>query len=109
MKLRFLFWPMSWAYGIRRFHGWTCLNIGPFEIRLYRGGMKSFRNHNRIRVTGPGPIKGKTGTVVRLRHGDNGAWVKMDEDLPGELISFPDPHDDRHRHVMLYPDECEAL
>lgn len=71
--------------------------------------MKTFMNGVRVRVTcSKHPLTGKTGAVVRLRRGDDGAWVRMDEDLPPEARAFP-AGDDRARHAMLYPDECEAV
>lgn len=72
--------------------------------------MKGFKDGQRVKVV-DGDAKamdGMTGTVVRRRMGDNGAWVCMDADLPGDLAKFPEG-DDRHRHALLYPDECEPL
>jgi len=62
----------------------------------------------RIQVTsGLESIIGFCGTVVRVRLADDGAWVRMDKDLPQELWAFP-PDDHRHRDVIIYPDECIA-
>lgn len=55
-------------------------------------------------------LRGKIGTVVRLRMCDDGAWINMDQDIPDELRSFPaDDASRRGNHVLLYPDECEEL
>lgn len=43
------------------------------------------------------------GTVVRVRRGDNGAWVRLDERGPEELHAFP-VDDSRALHVLTYPD-----
>lgn len=73
--------------------------------------MIRFMTRQRIMVVENGnPFLGKTGTIVRLRMADNGAWADMDDDLPGDLRSFPadDPHG-RSNHTILYPDQCEAI
>ena len=71
--------------------------------------MKYFHNKDRVVVTDEGhPLQSKSGTVVRLLMRDHSAWVRMDEDLPDALgCSFPDPTDDRHRDILLWPDQCE--
>lgn len=55
------------------------------------------------------PMFGTTGTTSRRRISDSGAWVAMDVDPPDEVRAFPS-HDEhgRGRHVLLYPDQCEA-
>jgi hypothetical protein len=75
--------------------------------------MQQFSNHQRITVVsrdGMQPesqeLVGKTGTVVRLRLGDNGAWVKMDEPFNEKLTSFP-AGDERRNYILMYPEECE--
>jgi hypothetical protein len=50
-------------------------------------------------------LLGRTGTVVRCRIADSGAWVKMDEPIPEKIAKFP-KDDDRRNHVLLYPTEC---
>ena len=53
--------------------------------------MQPFSNNQRVRVSAEDhPCYGKTGRVVRLRRGDNCAFVRMDEPPPIELRSFPD-------------------
>lgn len=49
------------------------------------------------------------GTVARCRMGDPGAWVALDERsaVPG-VHPFP-ADDSRGRHVLAYPEDCEAL
>lgn len=69
--------------------------------------MRSLKNNQRVRCI-KDPLAGKTGTVVRPRIGDNGAWVQMDEDLPEDLRSFSPP-DSRCRNIVLYPEECEPI
>jgi len=66
--------------------------------------MKTFKNNPRVKVIS-GPLDGKTGTVVRRRLGDNGAWVDMDEDIPEDLASFS-RDDHRRNNVLLYPEDC---
>lgn len=72
--------------------------------------MKTFKNGQRVILDQPEmhkALRGKIGTVVRLRRCDNGAWVRMDEDVPDELRSFPaNDEAGRGNHVMLYPEEC---
>lgn len=68
---------------------------------------KTFRCAKRIRVIDPEHImKGETGSIERLRIGDDGAWVCMDKEPPAELQSFPQG-DSRHNNILLYPDQCE--
>lgn len=70
--------------------------------------MDSFQNNQKIIVTdAEHPCHGKTGTVVRLRRADDAAWVRMDEDLPMDLRSFP-ADDERRNHIMLWPEDCEV-
>lgn len=74
--------------------------------------MKKFRDNQRVRVHF-GPLAGQVGVVRRLRHCDCGAWVQMEHrddtlrDADGcDLFPFP-ADDDRGRHVLLYPWDCE--
>jgi hypothetical protein len=70
--------------------------------------MKRFKNHQRVRVT-DGELEGRFGTVWRLRHCDDAAWIAMDEDIPDSHRMFPaDDDHGRGNHVILYPDQCEA-
>ena len=68
--------------------------------------MKRFSDNDYVEVTVEGDLKGRKGVVVRLRMNDNGAWVDMDDPLPIDLTSFPQ-EDSRHRHILLYPTECQ--
>ena len=69
--------------------------------------MQWFTHRQRVVVTSPHhALTGRTGTVHRLRRADNGAWVRMDEDLPEDLVLFTDADDPRHRDVCLYPEQC---
>ena len=72
--------------------------------------MKYFALRQRVQVLPDGTaLDGRIGTVVRLRISDDGAWVQMDNDLPADLCSFPDPADNRHRNIMLYPEQCQEV
>jgi hypothetical protein len=70
--------------------------------------MKRFQPGDRVKVTVPNGLEDQTGTVKRLRKSDNGAWIKMDSDPPPDLEIFP-ADDHRHRHMLLYPGECEPI
>lgn len=55
-------------------------------------------------------LNGTTGTVTRLRRSDDGAWVNIDQGLPDSLRQFPaDDSAGRGNHIVLAPEECEAL
>ena len=78
--------------------------------------MERFEDHQRVVVVNPDhnrqPLKGRTGTVVRLRIADNMAWVNMDEPLPEEFCSFTENDgygqpEIRRNHILLDPAECE--
>jgi hypothetical protein len=53
-------------------------------------------------------LRGRFGTVVRIRTGDDCAWIDIEgEALPGNLRSFP--HSNlRANHIICAPEECEA-
>jgi hypothetical protein len=74
--------------------------------------MKRFQLYQRVKIVWQDGLVerqtliGKTGKVVRCRHGDNGAWVQMDEPLTEKLASFPEG-DPRRKHILMYPEECE--
>jgi hypothetical protein len=54
-------------------------------------------------------FRGETGTVVRLRIADDGAWVRLDRIPPNNQYPMPFPlDDDRANHVLLYPCDCVA-
>ena len=65
--------------------------------------MIRFHNNQRVTVV-DGDDAGKTGTVVRLRMSDDGAWVKLDSEPAHPR--FP-ADDSRHCDVMLYPEQAE--
>jgi len=75
--------------------------------------MKQFHNDQQVRLVNPPSrlkgMQGWTGTVVRLRRNDNGAWVRMDRILPSKIRVFDDPDDTRFCHLLLFPDECKPL
>lgn len=48
------------------------------------------------------------GTVVRMRRGDEGAWIALDERGPDAIHPFP-ADDHRACHVLAYPEDCEAV
>ena len=71
--------------------------------------LHTFTGVSRVRVVdASSPIVGKTGFIVRRRHGNAAAWIRMDDDVPAELRSF-EPPDRRARDVVLFPDDCEPL
>lgn len=71
--------------------------------------MEAFSYGQRVRVVEKNhPLFGRSGIVVRLRHADSGAWVKMDKVLPKALRQFPDG-DKRARNILLYPEQCEPV
>lgn len=50
----------------------------------------------------------RPGVVVRMRKSDSGAWVALDERSP-QMGVHPFPEDDsRGRHVLTFPEFCEA-
>lgn len=51
---------------------------------------------------------GECGNVVRLRHADDGAWVRMDGRLPCDDFPFS-VDDSRSNHTMLYLEQCEKV
>jgi hypothetical protein len=53
-------------------------------------------------------ISGRAGTIYRKLLSDHGAWVIMDENLPSGAESF-DYADNRARHVLLYPEQCDEI
>lgn len=73
--------------------------------------LERFANNQRVRVIAPddnnAPLKGKTGTVARIKISGMSAWVGMDEPIPEDLASFG-IGDRRRNHVCLFPDECSA-
>ncbi len=75
-----------------------------------RKAVTRFRDGQRVLVMSidevPGRIPPTEGTVVRLRRGDDGAWVALDQrlDVPG-AHPFP-AEDQRGRHVLVYPENC---
>jgi hypothetical protein len=72
--------------------------------------MKNFALRQRVQVIpGGDAMDGRIGTVARLRMADDGAWVQMDNDLPADLCAFPDPADELHRHIVLYPEQCQEV
>lgn len=74
--------------------------------------MKRFENAQRVLVkheADRGLAVNAIGTVARLRRGDDGAWIALDERhaTPG-VHPFP-PDDSRATHVMAFPEDCEAV
>ncbi len=52
------------------------------------------------------PLVGWTGTIVRPRISDNGAWVRFDKDIPEAIQTF---NDDRRNDVLLYPENYKII
>jgi hypothetical protein len=50
------------------------------------------------------PMCGQAGIMARLRS-DGGAWIDMNDEPPKELTYFPEG-DHRHKHILLYPEQC---
>lgn len=73
--------------------------------------MMHFRLHQRVRIWrgDHADLIGRAGTVVRLRRGDDGAWVRLDEHLDAPKPFPDDDPDGRGNDLILYPDECEPL
>ena len=70
--------------------------------------LSRFSNNLRIKIVehdNPEMV-GLYGNVVRLRHADDGAWVRMDERIDCNNFPFPSG-DPRSHHTMLYPEQCE--
>lgn len=53
-------------------------------------------------------LAGYTGRVDRLRPHDDGAWVRMERELPEGAAYFP-RGDVRHQDTLLFPEECEVI
>lgn len=69
--------------------------------------MKAFKNNQRVKITVAGPLFCRTGTVVRLRMKDNGAFVAIDGDpIPDDIRLFP-ANDKRGNHQLFFPEDCE--
>lgn len=75
--------------------------------------MKRFSNGQRVVVTDSAhELHGVSGTVVRLRHADDAAWVQMDAHPLSAKCLFPfgdDEGDPRQNNAMLWPNECAAV
>jgi hypothetical protein len=73
--------------------------------------MKKFKPGQRVFVkqTETGVPVNAMGTVRRMRRADDGAWIDLDERSPIEgAHPFFEDDVNRSRHVMAYPDDCEA-
>ncbi len=72
--------------------------------------MQSFHTTaKRIRVTDPEhPMTGQCGAIYGQRRRDDGAWVAMDNEPPQAACYFP-AGDDRHHHILLFPEQCEPV
>ena len=71
--------------------------------------MRSFSINRRVVVqrTAEGLVVNAPGRVVRLRRGDDGAWVELDQRLADEsLHPFP-ASDTRGKHVLAFPEDCD--
>lgn len=72
--------------------------------------MRAFSLGQRIRVE-TGPAAGLSGVVVRLRRGDDLAWVRMDTREEREGVCWPffaDDEEDRGSNLLLAPEDCGA-
>lgn len=69
--------------------------------------LATFKGLRRVRVCREGSVLyGYQGRIVRRRKQDEGAWVRMERDLPDLCRGFP-ANDERFRDVLVYPQECE--
>lgn len=51
---------------------------------------------------------GRSGTVTRLRHRDEGAFVALDARYSSAAVHFfHNPKDSRYTHVLTYPEWCD--
>ncbi|MDZ4250899.1 MAG: hypothetical protein U0990_12555 [Candidatus Nanopelagicales bacterium] len=67
--------------------------------------MRNFTDGQTVKVADTEhPLVGKAGTVVRRRMADDGAWVRMVDDIPTSMRQFSD---ERKNNVLLYPYQCE--
>lgn len=73
--------------------------------------MKSFTVGAKVKVTASDhPLAEKTGTVRRLRYGDNAAWVNMDDEIPEVIRMFPrNAPFNLGNLALLYPGDCVKL
>lgn len=71
--------------------------------------IRSFHDGQRVKVlrNEKGIAVGAVGTVKRLRRNDNGAWVELDRRHKNEAVHPFPKGDDRARHVLAYPEDCE--
>lgn len=69
--------------------------------------MRAFTRGQRVTIEtfGNASLVGQSGTVRRVRMGDNGAWVEMDSRPPAQFCSFP-ADDSRANHLLLCPELC---
>jgi hypothetical protein len=72
---------------------------------------RHLRSGDRVKVTEPNeenePLRGKAGTIIRLKTSGHEAWVDMVEELPESLAVFPSVTDPRHRQRCFYLSELE--
>ena len=68
--------------------------------------MKRFKANQRVlvKVDDNERTINKLGTVARLRRGDEGAWINLDE--RSEHCPFPEG-DSRANNILAYPEDCE--
>lgn len=48
------------------------------------------------------------GAVVRMRRGDDGAWIRLDRRQQEQFHPFG-VGDERENHVLAYPENCDAV
>jgi len=72
--------------------------------------MRKFKRGDRVvvRQTAEGNVINAPGRVERMRMGDDGAWIALDQ-RQGDPAVHPFPADDRRgTHVLAFPDDCDA-
>jgi|SRR5208282_6353935 len=51
----------------------------------------------------------ESGTVVRLLHRDESAWIELDSRSKQDVHPFPEDDGERARHVLAFPDHCSSV
>lgn len=73
--------------------------------------LQKFENGQRVRVLREayrGTAMDAVGTVTRLRRGDDGAWVELDERYADDKVHPFPAADERARKVVAFPEDCEV-
>jgi len=72
--------------------------------------MEAFRHNMRIVVTEPDhPLRDFTGIVRNTVHGNKGAWVELDSDIPEHMRMLPEGNEQRNRFYCFCTESCEEV